>query len=105
VNETLIAVACGVRTLLLTKAEVAAGVARAAGMGLGEPAQSAASTVAPEPLLNSRELARLTGVGDTLLEAMARDNRIPSIRIGKALRFKFSAVEAALAAQKQLRRS
>jgi len=66
-------------------------------MGLVEATQNVTSTVGSERWLNSRELSELTGIGDTSLEAMARDNRIPSIRVGsRALRFKFSEVEAAL---------
>ena len=73
----------------------------AAELGLGaSPRANAAPAVAPvagqERLLNSRELSELLGVGDTLLEQMAKDGRIPYLRIGKALRFKFSDVEAAL---------
>jgi excisionase family DNA binding protein len=100
-NETLIAVACGARTILLTQEEIAAGVARATALGLAEPAQTMTSTAGSEERwLTSRELAQLTGVGDTSLEAMARAGRIPCIRAGKALRFKASAVEAALATPK-----
>lgn len=96
-KETFIAVAVGAKTLLLTAEEVRTGVARAASMGLVEATQNVTSAVPSERWLNSRELSELTGIGDTSLEAMARDNRIPSIRVGsRALRFKFSEVEAAL---------
>jgi excisionase family DNA binding protein len=99
-KETFIAVAMGAKTLLLTAEEVKAAVARAAERGLGETTPNVTSTAPSERWLNSRELAALTGIGDTTLEQWAREERIPSIRAGKALRFKASAVEAALAARK-----
>jgi excisionase family DNA binding protein len=99
-ETTFIAIAFGSRTALLTEAELRAGLVRAADMGLVKPTQNVTSTVPSERWLNSRELAQLTGIGDTTLEQWAREERIPSIRAGKALRFKASAVEAALAAQK-----
>lgn len=49
-----------------------------------------------EPWLDSRQLAQLTGIGDTTLEQWAAQGKVPSIRAGKALRFKLSEVEAAL---------
>ena len=95
-DTTFIAIACGAKTLLLTAEEVKEGVERAAERGLGEPTVAPAAA-SPEPWVDSRELAKLLNIGDTLVEAMARDNRIPSVRIGKkALRFKPSAVEAKL---------
>lgn len=57
-----------------------------------EPARAAAV----EPLLDSRQLGELLGVGDTLLEQMAKDGRIPSVRIGKYLRFETREVIEAL---------
>ena len=68
---------------------------RAAELGLSMPASSTAPTTA-ERLLDSKAMAELLGVGDTTVEAMARDGRVPSVRIGKALRFEPRAVLAAL---------
>jgi hypothetical protein len=58
-------------------------------------APATASAALPH-ILNSRELGALLGVNDTLLETMARDRRIPSLRVGKCLRFQVDAVLAAL---------
>jgi excisionase family DNA binding protein len=69
--------------------------ARAAALGFGA-AQIAATPAAEERWLDSRQLAQLTHIGDTTLEALARRGRIPSLRAGKALRFKLSEVERAL---------
>jgi len=55
-----------------------------------------AASAAPERWLNSRELSSLTGIGDTTLEQMAARGQIPCIRIGRALRFIASEVEAEL---------
>jgi excisionase family DNA binding protein len=62
------------------------------------PAPCAAPAQAPvaERWLTSRELAELTGVGDTTLEAMAARSEIPHVRVGKALRFVASEVLQAL---------
>lgn len=54
------------------------------------------AAVAVSPLMNSRELAALLKVGDTTVEGMAARGEIPSVRIGKALRFEVDAVLAAL---------
>jgi excisionase family DNA binding protein len=80
-------------------ADVAQARLRATELGFGAasaPALSGASGQADEPLLDSRQLSALLGVGDTLLEAMAADGRIPSYRIGRFLRFGPSEVKAAL---------
>ena len=50
----------------------------------------------PEPWLTSAQLSALTQVGDTTLEAWAKQGVIPCIRAGKALRFRHSEVLAAL---------
>jgi len=93
--ETVVVV--GELALTLAEYHAAAARYRELGLGLGS-APNAAPAWAPvaEPLLDSRQLAELLGVGDTLLETMAADGRIPSFRIGRALRFKKSEVEAAL---------
>jgi excisionase family DNA binding protein len=60
-----------------------------------DPPQPPTAT-APEPWLDSRQLAAIVGVGDTTIEGMAARGEIPSLRCGKALRFKLTEVEAAL---------
>jgi excisionase family DNA binding protein len=76
--------------------------ALAAGEGLGLAAQvttAAVQSATPERWLNSEELGELIGIHATTVEGMARAKTIPSIRAGKALRFKLSEVEAAIKAQ------
>lgn len=70
----------------------------------GRMATAQPSAPTAEPLVDSKAMAKLLGCGDTLVEAMARDGRIPSIRVGlpnrngevKGLRFEPSKVIAAL---------
>ena len=82
---------CGAFTLV----EVAAARERARSMGFGAvPAEATSDT--PEKLLTSAGMAELLGIGDTTVEQMAKDRRIPSVRIGKALRFEARAVLGAL---------
>lgn len=78
-------------------AVLAAARQRAVDLGFASRATAVAGTTSFEALVDSREMARRLGVGDTLVEAMARDGRIPSIRVGeKSLRFQPAAVLAAL---------
>lgn len=44
----------------------------------------------------AKQLGELLGVDSTTCEAMARDGRLPSIRIGRLLRFEPSVCVAAL---------
>jgi excisionase family DNA binding protein len=75
--------------------------ARAASMGFGkEQGVAGVSAATEERWLDSRQLAALTGIGDTTLEGLARTGTIPSLRAGKALRFKLSEVEKALRARR-----
>jgi excisionase family DNA binding protein len=83
------------RWLALRKQEFDAALRRAADLNLNAAATPVVAT-APERLLNSRQLAAVTGVGDVTLEGLAKRGEIPSVRIGKALRFKPSAVLTAL---------
>jgi excisionase family DNA binding protein len=80
-----------------------AALAAAAAMGLGVQtvAALASKQTEPERWIDSRELAALTGIGDTTLEAWAKNGRVPAIRAGKALRFKASEVERALRESKR----
>jgi hypothetical protein len=86
------------RPLALGEAEFRA--ALAAGEAFAAPAQPpvAGQGSAPERLLDSRQLGELLGVGDTWLEGAAKRGDIPSVRIGKALRFEPAAVLAVLRA-------
>lgn len=94
------------RWLALTTAELQAGLSRAQAT-LGPPRASAAPAtpgMVTERWLTSAELAALTGVGDTTLEGLAARGAIPSLRIGKALRFRVSEVVAALRARQDSHR-
>jgi excisionase family DNA binding protein len=96
-HDTLVIVTLpGGDAAALTLAEVTAARRRAAELGFRSLTVAAAPAPQPERLLNSKELAALTGVGDTTLEAMAARGEIPHLRIGKALRFELSSVKAAL---------
>ena len=86
------------RWLALPPDALRAALVAAAAMGLGPTAVLAPLPAGdpPERWIDSRELSALTGIGDTTLEAWAKSGRVPSIRAGKALRFKPSEVERAL---------
>lgn len=71
--------------LQLTGEEYTAILAR--GLAPGPNVAPAVAPVGAAQLLDSRQLSALLGVGDTLLEQMARDGRLPAVRIGKFLRF------------------
>ena len=81
----LILIPYGPGYLQLTGEEYAAILAR--GLAPGPNAAPAVAPVGAAQLLDSRQLSALLGVGDTLLEQMARDGRLPAVRIGKFLRF------------------
>ena len=81
----LILIPFGAAYLQLTSEEYAAILGR--GLAPGPNAAPAVAPVGAAPLLDSRQLSALLGVGDVLIETMARDGRLPAVRIGKALRF------------------
>jgi len=84
-----------------TTAELQAGLERARAL-TGLPPAGLAAPGAPdaaEPWLTSAELAAKTKVGDTTWEAMAARGEVPSLRIGKALRFRLSEVTSAVRAK------
>ena len=56
-----------------------------------------AAPVTSEPLLDAAGLAAALGVPQTWIEQAAREQRIPSIRAGRYVRFSRAAVEATLA--------
>ncbi len=62
---------------------------RAAQLGFGGSTQPQRRDLdsGTEKLLDSRGLGELLGVDSTTVEAMAKDGRLPSIRIGRLLRF------------------
>jgi excisionase family DNA binding protein len=55
--------------------------------------------LADERLLSAEEIARELNVPTTWIEQSARTGRIPSLAVGRYVRFRRSAVEAALVAQ------
>lgn len=69
--------------------------------------EAGASVMAPpaisapddEPLMDAAALAAVLAVPVTWVEQAARTGRIPSLGVGRYVRFKRSAVEEALAAQ------
>lgn len=69
---------------------------RAAALGFGKADAAPSAATVDERWLTSRELAALTGIGDTTWEALARRGEVPHVRVGKALRFRESDVRAAL---------
>lgn len=70
---------------------------RAAKLGFGPRVQGDTGlTSDTEKLLDSRQLGELLGVNDTLVEQMAKDGRLPCIRIGRLLRFEASVCKARL---------
>lgn len=58
-------------------------------LGFGQREASAVKDLSTgaERLLDSKQLGELLGCDPTTVEAMARDGRLPSIRIGRLLRF------------------
>jgi excisionase family DNA binding protein len=86
------------RWLAMDRVEFAAALQHGAELmgGAAPAARGARAAATTEKLLNSRELAAVVNCNDTLLEQMAKDGRIPSLRIGRLLRFEPAAVLAAL---------
>ena len=69
---------------------------RAQRLGFGIRTQQGRELNSPEKLLDSRELGVLFGCDSTTIESMARGGRLPSVRIGRLLRFQPSLCLAAL---------
>lgn len=71
---------------------------RAADLGFGQRAvqQGRDLNGGTERLLDSKELGALFGINDTTVEAMAKRGLLPSIRIGRLLRFEPAVCVAAL---------
>jgi excisionase family DNA binding protein len=59
------------------------------------------AVAAEEPALDAEQLASALSLPVTWIEQAAREQRIPSIQAGRWRRFKRSAVEAALAANRK----
>jgi excisionase family DNA binding protein len=60
------------------------------------PVPTSTASIRAQPLLNSADMAALLGCNDTLVEQMAKEQRIPSIRVGRLLRFEAQRVLEAL---------
>ncbi|MDA8348263.1 MAG: helix-turn-helix domain-containing protein [Pseudomonadota bacterium] len=71
---------------------------RAAELGFGQHAMQRSGDLnfGTERLVDSKQLAELFGINDTFVEQLAKDGRLPSIRIGRLLRFQPSLCLAAL---------
>ena len=66
-------------------------------LGFGvRPERDLLNSGVSERLLDSKQLGELLGCDATTCEAMARDGRLPSIRIGRLLRFEASVCKARL---------
>ena len=63
---------------------------------MGRPAAAPASSGEGEALLNAGELARVLSLPKSCVYEKARSGEFPSVRVGKHLRFRRSAVLAAL---------
>jgi excisionase family DNA binding protein len=50
-----------------------------------------------EPLLNSKEVARLLGVHPATLQRMARASQLPCVKVGKLWRFSVTQLDAWIA--------
>jgi excisionase family DNA binding protein len=90
------------RWLALEPDVLRAALDAAESMGLRPPAPSStkptslSALLPPERWLTSQQLEEATGVHSTTWEAKAKAGEVPCMRVGKALRFKLSEVEAAL---------
>ena len=85
----------GVGTVVLPATVVTEGLERGAQM-FGTSTSVRTPTATTEKLLNSQQMGELLGVDSTTVEAMAKDGRVPSIRIGRLLRFEAAVCLAAL---------
>jgi excisionase family DNA binding protein len=66
-------------------------------MIMGSPVVPTLTASMPaRPLLNSADMSALLGCNDTLVEQMAKEHRIPAIRVGRLLRFEPDRVLEAL---------
>jgi len=74
--------------------------AQSLGLAPAPPASSAINGGGgiPERWLTSEQLQELTGIHSTTWESRAKSGEVPHRRVGKALRFKISEIEAALKA-------
>ena len=86
-NSVLIPLPDG-RWLALTNEELCTALRRAEGMGFPPNAAPAAPLVAgDEPLCDSRAMGERLGVSAEWCEAAAARGEIPSVRVGRYLRF------------------
>jgi hypothetical protein len=90
--DHLIVLPLGGELLAFTRAELDAARARARDLGLD--ANNSATQV--EALVDSARMAEIAGVPRSWIEEAARQKRIPSVEAGKYVRYRPSAVLAAL---------
>lgn len=84
---------------LAMPAEAFAAALASGALAMPERQSSAAGSAGPaEPLLDSQAMGELLGCNSTLIEQMAKDGRVPSVRVGRLLRFDRRAVLEALRA-------
>lgn len=88
--DPLIVVPFGVELLALTQCEFQTARKRAAELGIGS--RTGESQI--EPLVDAERMGELAGVPGAWIAEAARQDRIPSIRLGKYVRFRPSAVLA-----------
>ena len=61
------------------------------------PQPAPVQAAGPQPLLNAKELARHLNVPESWVRSEARAGHIPSVPVGRYVRFRLEDVEAALA--------
>ena len=84
------------RWLALAPEALRSALDRAEGMGFGPSAAPAQAPVAAEALLDSRAMGERLGVTPEWCEAAAKTGEIPSLRVGRYLRFDPAQVLASL---------
>jgi hypothetical protein len=98
VSDTILIPLAGIGTLALSREAFETALAEGSRAIAAGPA---GATQDAEPLLDAQQLsAQLGNVPVTWVEAAGRDGRIPSVECGRWRRFRRSAVELALAANK-----
>jgi excisionase family DNA binding protein len=84
------------RWLALETAQFHDALDAARDLGLGPNTRTESPVPDTEPLVDSEQLAGLLGINSTTVEGLAKEGKIPAVRIGRLLRFEPSRVKAAL---------